>query len=185
VKHRRRAEPEPSLWRLIIASAVLATAAVAPAAADSSYTPAVTIGAQLEGGSYFFMPNASILASATFPITGAKIEIAPNLGVSYIFFPMTGLSGSWYIPVGLELRFPNRQLGIVVRNLFPITNIFGEGGVTAALEGYLPFAKPDKSIFSLAVEAGTTIFWNTTTRPLYLISLSASFRYDYQVKRLS
>lgn len=143
------------------------------------------MGAQIEAGSYLVMPNVSVLLTAGFPIVGGRLEIVPRIGGSYIFFPMSGLSGDWYVPVGAELRFPESRLGIVLENLVAIDNTFGEGGVSAGLEGYIPFAKPGKSIFSVAVEAGTAVFWNTANRPLVLVSLSASMRYEYRIKSTS
>lgn len=148
-------------------------------------TSGITVGAQLQGGSYFAMPNVSLLFTAGFPFGASNLEIVPRVGGSYLFFPLTGLTGSWYIPVGLELRFTKLQLGIVIQNLVAIDNTLGEGGVTAGVEGLLPFARSGKSIFSMAVEAGTAVFWNTSSKMLVLVSLSASLRYDYQVKSAS
>lgn len=160
----------------------LAAGSTAPLFAAAPSPPAVTVGAQLEGGSYFIMPHASLLLSSSFPIVGSKVAIAPAIGATYLFFPMSGLSGNWYIPVGAELRFPERQLGIVVRNLVALSNPLGEGGVTMGLEGYLPFANPGKSSFGLAVELGSAVFWSTSSGPLILLNLSTSLRYDYQIR---
>lgn len=151
------------------------------AAAQSNTSSSITIGAQLQGGGYFSMPNASVLLTAGFPLAGASLELVPRVGATYIFFPLTGLTGSWYVPIGMELRFRKQGLGIVVQNLLAIDNTLGEGGVTAGVEGYLPFAKAGKSLFSMAVEAGTAIFWNAADSPLFLVSLSASLRYAYQL----
>lgn len=131
------------------------------------------------------MPNASVLLTAGFPVAGTHLDLVPRLGAEYVFFPLTGLSGDWYVPVGLELRFTRQGLGLVVQNLVSIDNILGEGGVTAGIEGYLPFAKVGRSLFSMSVEAGTAMFWNTADKPLFLVSLSASLRYAYQLKPTS
>lgn len=161
---------------------MFALLSAAGASAQSNAPQSVTIGAQLQGGSYFAMPNASVLLTAGFPVTGTHLDLVPRVGATYIFLPMTELTGSWYVPLGVELRFTEQRLGIVVQDLVAIDNTLGEGGVTAGVEGYLPFANAGKSLFSMAVEAGTAIFWNTAQKPLFLVSLSASLRYAYQLK---
>jgi hypothetical protein len=168
-----------------VAILVLAIGTVAPALAQSSYTPMLTVGAELQAGTFLFMPNLSLIALTSLPIIGTHFEIIPNVGITYLFNPMTGISGNWYIPVGLELRAPDYKLAVVVRNLFAAAKVFGEGGVTVGVKAFLPFAAAGKSTFGISVEAGTAIFWNTTARPLFLIDLAPAFYYDYQVKVFS
>lgn len=170
---------------MAVAALLLGLLSAANTTAQTTAPRSVTVGAQLQGGSYFTMPIASLLLTAGFPVAGTHLDVVPRVGATYLFFPMTGLTGNWYVPVGLELRFTQQQLGIVVENLVAVDNTLGEGGVSAGIEGYLHFAKAGRSLFGMAVEAGTAVFWNTANRPLVLVSLSASLRYDYLLKPAS
>jgi hypothetical protein len=131
------------------------------------------------------MPNVSFLAYTSLPIVGTRMSIVPTLGVTYLFNPMTGISGHWYIPVGVALAFPDYRLALFARNLVAVSNIFGEGGITFGARAFVPFATVGKSTFGLTIEAGAAVFWNTTTRPLFLVNFAPAFQYDYRIKVFS
>ncbi len=157
------------------------------ASAQSSSKPALTVGAELQGGAFLYMPNLSLLVTTSLPILGTNIAIVPNVGATYVFLPMTGLTGHWYIPVGAEVSFPEQKLALFARNLVAIAAPFGEGAVTFGAKAFVPFATVGKSSFGLTVEAGAAVFWNasTPTKPLFLLDFAPAFRYDYQVKVFS
>lgn len=172
---------------VIVAAVLFALAGASSVSAQPSSKPALTVGAELQAGTFLFMPNLSLLATTSFPILGANLAVVPNVGVTYVFLPMTGLSGHWYIPVGAEISFPEQKLALFARNLVAIAAPFGEGGITFGAKAFVPFATVGKSSFGLTVEAGAAVFWNaaTPTQPLFLLDLAPAFRYDYRVKVFS
>lgn len=175
----------PALRWLWIAILLIGMGSALPAAAQPSYTPALSVGAELGGGTFFYMPYVSFLVNTSLPIIGTHMAVAPDVGVAYLFNTMTGISGRWYIPVGAELSFPDYRLALFARNLIAATNLFGEGGITFGAKAFVPFVTAGKSTFGLTVEVGAAVFWNTTTPPLFLIDLSPALRYDYRVKVFS
>lgn len=182
--------PSPGFGRTTVVAAafvLLSLVGVSSASAQSSSKPALTVGAELQAGTFFYMPNVSLLITTSLPILGTNIAIVPTVGATYLFLPMTGLSGNWYVPLGAELSFPEEKLAVFARNLVAIASPFGEGGVTFGAKAFVPFATVGKSSFGLTVEAGAAVFWNagTPTQPLFLLDFAPALRYAYQVKTFS
>ena len=191
MRYNERVNPKMPTIRFgrksLIAAVLFALAGASTVSAQSSYKPALTVGAELQAGTFLFMPNLSLLLTTSIPILGTNIAVVPNVGATYVFLPMTGLSGHWYIPVGAEVGFPEQKLALFARNLVAIASPLGEGGVTFGAKAFVPFATAGKSSFGLTVEVGAAVFWNasTPTQPLFLLNLAPAFRYDYQVKVFS
>lgn len=127
------------------------------------------------------MPQVSMLAEVSIPLRHSGIDIVPELGFTYLFFPMNGISGSLFLPVGVAATFNSYGLALFALHETDILHPLHDGIVTIGIEGFLTLASAHGRTLRLGVKAGTGIVWSTGYRPYFLVALSPSIGFLYRL----